>query len=83
MRTQIAKMNVNGTTYIIVNDSTNKYNPLAVIERTNIVNEHGFLQSKQRTINKYADFNSAMCCIMSEIHHQDMVIVSADAFYKK
>ena len=83
MRRQIVKMEVNGTTYLVVNDSKNKYNPLAVIKKTNYIDEHGVWQTKQKTIDKWADLNSAMCCIMSEIHHRDMVIVSADRFYGK
>lgn len=83
MRRQIVKMEVNGTTYLVVNDSKNKYNPLAVIKKTNYIDEHGFWQTKQKTIDKWADFNSAMCCIMSDINHQSMTIVPFEAFYGK
>ena len=30
MKKQIVKMNVNGNTYTVINDTENKYNPLSV-----------------------------------------------------
>lgn len=84
MKRQICKMTVNGITYIIVQDDNAKVNPLRVVKKAPQFDAWGrFVKQTQLTLDRYADFNSCMCRIMSDINHKSMTIVPFEAFYGK
>jgi len=82
MRKQIVKMNVNGNTYTVINDTENKYNPLSVYKAWTEYREGTYPLDHKKLLDRYADLMSCMSRIMSDIRHKEMVIVEADAFYR-
>ena len=82
MKQQIVKMNVNGVRYIVINDTENKVNSLSVYRAWTEYRQGTYPLDHRKLLARYADLNSCMCRIMSDIHHEEMVIVAADAFYR-
>lgn len=82
MKHQIVKMDVNGTTYTVVQDTQVKINPLSVYGEWKEYRDGTYPLNHKKLLDRYADLNSCMCRIMSDIHHEEMVIVAADAFYR-
>ena len=81
MKHQIVKMDVNGTTYRVINDTENNCNSLSVYREWKEYRDGAYPLNHRKLLDRYADLNSCMCRIMSDIHHEEMVIVAADAFY--
>lgn len=82
MKHQIVKMDVNGTTYRVINDTENSCNSLSVYREWKEYRDGMYPLNHKKLLDRYADLYSCMCRIMSDIHHKEMVIVEADAFYK-
>lgn len=82
MKHQIVKMDVNGVKYIVINDTENFCNPLSVYKAWKECRDGTYPLDHRKLLDRYADLNSCMCRIMSDIHNKEMVIVEADAFYK-
>lgn len=82
MKYQIVKMNVNGTIYRVINDTKNNTNPLSVYREWKEYRDGTYPLNHRKLLDRYADLNSCMCRIMSDIHNKEMVIVAADAFYR-
>lgn len=82
MKHQIVKMDVNGTTYKVINDTENDTNPLSVYREWKEYRDSTYPLNHKKLLDRYADLYSCMCRIMSDIHHKEMVIVEADAFYR-
>lgn len=82
MKYQIVKMNVNGTIYRVINDTENNTNPLSVYREWKEYRDGTYPLNHRKLLDRYADLNSCMCKIMSDIHNKEMVIVAADAFYR-
>lgn len=80
MKCQIVKMNVNGVKYLVVNDTENNTNSLSVYREWKEYRDGTYPLNHKKLLDRYADLNSCMCRIMSDIHHKEMVIVAADAF---
>lgn len=81
MKHQIVKMDVNGTTYTVIRDTQVKTNPLSVYKSWTEYRDGAYPLKHRKLLVRYQDLNSCMCMIMSDIHHEEMVIVAADAFY--
>lgn len=82
MKHQIVKMDVNGTTYKVINDTKNDTNPLSVYREWKEYRDGTYPLNHKKLLDRYADLNSCMCRIMSDIRNKEMVIVAADAFYR-
>lgn len=82
MKHQIVKMYVNGVKYIVINDTGNDVNPLSVYKAWKEYRQGTYPLDHRKLLARYADLNSCMCRIMSDIHHEEMVIVEANAFYR-
>ena len=84
MKRQIVKMNVNGVIYTVIRDmeSSVQYNPLSVYKQWTEYRDGTYPLKHKKLLSKYADLTSCMCCIMSDLHHKGMVIVSEEAFTK-
>lgn len=82
MKHQIVKMDVNGTTYRVINDTENNCNSLSVYREWKEYRDGAYPLNHKKLLDRYADLYSCMCRIMSDIHHKEMVIVEADAFYR-
>lgn len=82
MKYQIVKMDVNGTTYRVINDTENNCNSLSVYREWKEYRDGTYPLNHKKLLDRYADLYSCMCRIMSDIHHKEMVIVAADAFYR-
>lgn len=82
MKHQIVKMDVNGVKYIVINDTENKVNSLSVYRAWTEYRQGTYPLDHRKLLARYDDLNSCMCRIMSDIHHEEMVIVAADAFYR-
>lgn len=80
MKHQIVKMDINGVRYTVINDTENKVNPLSVYKAWIEYREGTCPLKHRKLLVRYADLNSCMCRIMSDIHHEEMVIISLDAF---
>ncbi len=80
MKKQIVKMNVNGNTYTVINDTENKYNPLSVYKAWREYRDGTYSLNHRRLLNRYADLTSCMCCIMSDIHNKEMIIIGMETF---
>lgn len=83
MKRQIVKMNVNGVTYTVINDTENNSNPLSVYKAWREYRQGTYPLKHRKLLDRYADLTSCICEIMSDIHHKGMVIVSAESFYKQ
>lgn len=82
MKHQIVKMDVNGTIYRVINDTENNTNPLSVYREWKEYRDNTYPLNHKKLLDRYADLYSCMCKIMSDIHHKEMAIVEADAFYR-
>lgn len=80
MKKQIVKMSVNGSTYTVINDTEKKVNPLSVYKQWTEYRDGTYPLKHKKLLSRYADLTSCMCCIMSDLHHKGMVIVSEEAF---
>ena len=81
MKKQIVKMNVNGSTYTVINDTEKKVNPLSVYRHWIEYREGTYPLKHKKLLDRYADLTSCMCKIMSDICHKEKVIVDLEAFY--
>ena len=82
MKHQIVKMDVNGTTYKVINDTKTDTNPFSVYREWKEYRDGTYPLNHKKLLDRYADLNSCMCRIMSDIHNKEMVVVAADAFYR-
>ena len=84
MKRQIVKMDVNGVTYKVIRDmeTSVQFNPLSVYKIWREYREGTYPLKHKKLLNRYADLTSCICEIMSDIHHKEMVIVSAESFYR-
>lgn len=82
MKHQIVKMDVNGITYTVVQDAQVKINPLSIYKSWMEYRDGTYPLKHRKLLARYQDLNSCMCRIMRDIHHEEMVIVAADTFYR-
>lgn len=82
MKHQIVKIDVNGVKYIVINDTENDVNPLSVYKAWKEYRQGTYPLDHRKLLARYADFTSCMSRIMSDIHNEEMVIISADAFVR-
>ena len=80
MKHQIVKMDVNGITYTVVQDTQVKINPLSVYKSWMEYRGGTYPLKHRKLLVRYQDLNSCMCRIMSDINHKEMVIVEVETF---
>lgn len=80
MKYQIVKMDVNGIIYRVIKDTENDCNSLSVYKEWKEYRDGTYPLKHKRLLDRYADLNSCMCMIMSDIHHKPMAILDANVF---
>lgn len=72
------KMDVNGTTYRIIQDTDVHVNRMRVYKEWSEYRDGTWPLKHRRQIDRYADLMSCIACVVSDIKGKEMTIVSAE-----